>query len=448
MAITINYTRNRPNLCAFFAGRAWYAGVNSVDKSGWVLFSQVANDPSLLNRCYSKNDPTSEVFSDLLDDDGGLIPIPDAGKIVALKPLGNAVVVLATKGVWSIRGGDGGFKATDYAVDKVTDAGCVSAKSVVQGEGMVFYWSTQGVYALAVDQTGIANSKNISDLKIKAYYNALSVTSKMRCAGTYNASTKIITWAFASDVSLFDTKGAFYKDTLLQFDVQLEAFYTENIAHSTHTVVTPATTKESLLESETSQVVVGNDNVITPAGDVVASIVYTTAYVKRTKFLTLYPDGSNYSVTFSEYDESRNGFADWGTEEKSAYVVTGYNMGGVGPARQKTAPMVTVFAKRTEEEIDDSFETTKQSSIKMQTRWDFTSTSFTNKWSPERETYRQSRPFFLDVPQPFEDGYPLVITKNKVLGRGKALQIKWQAGDDKDCKLVGWSINFVGNNNV
>jgi len=448
MAIAINYTRNRPSACAFFAGRAWYAGVNSVDKSGWVLFSQVANDPSLLNRCYSKNDPTSEVFSDLLDDDGGLIPIPDAGKIEALKPLGNAVVVLASKGVWSIRGGDGGFKATDYAVDKVTDVGCVSAKSVVQVEGMVFYWSTQGIYALAVDQTGIASSKNISDLKIKKSFNDISVTSKMRCAGTYNASTKIITWAYCKDITKLDTKGQFYKDTLLKYDVQLECFYEESIDNSTNVVVLPTTTKESLLEKEDSLVVIGNDPVLFAGVTLTAAIAYTSAYIKRAKFLTLYPKSGNYGVTISEYDEERDGFADWGIEEKPAYVVTGYNMGGVGPARQKTAPMVTVFAKRTEEEIDDSFETTKQSSIKMQTRWDFTSTSFTNKWSPEREPYRQSRPFFLDVPQPFEDGYPLVITKNKVLGRGKALQIKWQAGDDKDCKLVGWSINFVGNNNV
>lgn len=448
MSIAVNYTRNRPSACAFFAGRAWYAGVNSVDKSGWVLFSQVANDPSLLNKCYSKNDPTSEVFSDLLDDDGGVIPIPDAGKIVALKALGNAVVVLATKGVWSIRGGDSGFKATDYSVDKVTDAGCISAKSVVQVEGAVFYWSTQGIYAMTVDQVGMAKSQNISDLKIKNGYNAISVTSKMRSAGTYNNSTKIITWSYCKDVTKFDVKGQYYKDTLLKFDVQLECFYEEAIDNSTNTIVIPATTKESLTEKEDSTVVIGNDPVLFGGVELTAAIPYTTAYVKRAKFLTLYPNGASYSVSFSEYDEERNGFKDWGVEEKPAYVVTGYNLGGVGPARHKTAPMITVFAKRTEEEWGDDFEATKQSSIKMQTRWDFTSSSFTNKWSPERETYRQLRPFFLDIPQPFEDGYPLIITKNKVLGRGKALQIKWQAGEDKDCKLVGWSINFVGNSNV
>jgi len=447
MTIAVNYTRTRPRACAFFAGRAWYAGVSSPDKSGWVLFSQVATDPSLLNKCYQKNDPTSEVFSDLLDDDGGIIPIPDAGEIVALKPMGNAMVVFATKGVWSIRGGDSGFKATDYSVDKITAAGCVSQKSVIQVEDVVFYWSTQGIYVVTVDQTGIAVGKNVSDQTIKTLYNGLSIASKITSVASYNSSSKIISWAYCNDPTLLDTYGKVYKNTLLNYDVMLQCFYVEVIPNGYPHITGLATTKESRDAEQTVSVYVGNDDVLSASNSVVADIVFTEASVKKTKFVTFTGGASSY-ITLSEYDVTRNGFKDWGLLESPAYAITGYNMGGVGPARQKTAPMLVAFSKRTEETITGLFGATKESSIKLQTRWDFTNNAQPGKWSTEREVYRHLRPYFVDVPGPFDNGYPLVITKNKILGRGKGLQIKWQAGENKDMKLVGWSINFVGNTNV
>lgn len=447
MSISTNFTRNRPRACTFFAGRAWYAGVPSPDKSGWVLFSQVATDPSLLNKCYQKNDPTSEVLSDLLDDDGGVIPIPDAGEIFALRPIGNAVVVFASKGVWSIRGGDSGFKATDYSVDKITSAGCISAKSVVSVEDTVFYWSTQGIYAVGVDQTGIASSKNISDNTIKNFYNNLSIASKTKVVGVYNNSENIITWAYCTDPTLFDEYGTVYKNAMLKFDVKLQCFYTESISDGYPHITSLAVTKEGRTADTITDVLVGDSVVYALGGAVYANISFSTASVKNTKYLT-FTGGTTPSLTFSEYDTSRNGFKDWGGLESSAYVVTGYSMGGGGPARQKTAPMLTVFAKRTEEAITGLFSVTKESSIKMQTRWDFTNNTQPNKWSTEREVYRHTRPYFASVAGAFDNGYPLVITKNKLLGRGKALQIKWQAGENKDMQMAGWSINFVANSNV
>jgi hypothetical protein len=40
------------------------------------------------------------------------------------------------------------------------------------------------------------------------------------------------------------------------------------------------------------------------------------------------------------------------------------------------------------------------------------------------------------------------MTKNKIRGRGKAIQIKLQAGVGKDMKLVGWTMTFIENTNV
>lgn len=84
----------------------------------------------------------------------------------------------------------------------------------------------------------------------------------------------------------------------------------------------------------------------------------------------------------------------------------------------------------------------------MQARWDFTDNSYPGKWADEVQVYRQLRPFFASAGDTFDDGYPLVITKNKLRGRGKAVQFKFRAETGKDMKIVGWTGTFVGATNV
>ena len=84
----------------------------------------------------------------------------------------------------------------------------------------------------------------------------------------------------------------------------------------------------------------------------------------------------------------------------------------------------------------------------MQSRWDFTDNVYPGKWADEVQVYRQLRAFFTAGAGPFDDGYPLVITKNKLRGRGKAVQFKFASEAGKDMKIVGWTGTFVGNTNV
>lgn len=446
--IATDYSTTRPRVCAFFAGRAWYAGVTAADKSGWVLFSQVATHTNRLNKCYQNNDPTSEQLSDLMDDDGGVIPIPDSGEIVSLKPAGNVLLVFSSKGVWSIMGGDNGFKATQYSVSRISSEGCVSNKTIVAIKDTIFYWSQQTINAIKIDQIGNNLIESISELKIKSLYQNIPLLSKINTRGVYNDSEKVVYWSYCDDVDLFDTYGYYYKNTLLKYDVFLQAFYLEKIEDGSPYITTLAVTRESYNEVQEVDVAVDTELVETST-DVVSNIYVTNSGVKQTKFLTLTTGaGTTTSVTFSNYDEDRNGFKDWKGQESSAYIITGYMFGNNGPVRNKVAPTVSVFAIRTEEEFDSDLEATKQSSILMQTRWDFTNNSNPNKWSSDYEVYRQLRPYYISTPGAFDDGYPLVITRNKVRGHGKALQIKWTAGTNKDMQIAGWSINYIGNTNV
>jgi hypothetical protein len=123
-------------------------------------------------------------------------------------------------------------------------------------------------------------------------------------------------------------------------------------------------------------------------------------------------------------------------------------MGGNGPSRAKTGQYLTVFMKCTETAFDVNSNPLNQSGCLMQSRWDFTDNAYPGKWADEVQVYRQLRAFFTVGAGPFDDGYPLVITKNKLRGRGKAVQFKFTSQLGKDMKIVGWTGTFVGNTNV
>jgi hypothetical protein len=123
-------------------------------------------------------------------------------------------------------------------------------------------------------------------------------------------------------------------------------------------------------------------------------------------------------------------------------------MGNNGPARSKTGQYLTVFMKRTETAFDDNAEPLNESGCLMQTRWDFTDNAYAGKWQDPVQVYKQRRLFLADAGDPFDDGYPLVVSRSKLRGRGKAVQFKFASEEGKDMQIVGWTGTFIGNTNV
>jgi len=417
----------RPKVCAFFAGRTWYAGMPTSDLLGTVFFSQVLDNIDKVGNCYQTNDPTSEVISDLEDDDGGTIEIPEAGEIVSLQPLGRGIMVFATNGVWFISGVDQGFKASNYAVDRVSAVGCLAGKSVVAVEDTVLYWSTSGIYVVSATNSVEYTATNISEKNIKTFYQDIPILGKLYAEGSYNATNKTIYWLYSNSSNTSTSSGRFNKNTILAFDARLNSWYWFSINTSIGVIpVSIEVTKET--------------TTITNEYEVIAGVV----------------NSNNYSVTFADFDNTRDSstkFKDWYSfnsvgVEQPAYFITGYNMGGNGPARIKSGQYLTVFMKRTETTFDSNTIPLNQSSCKMQSLWDFTDNNYPGKWAAEVEVYRQLRPYFANPSTTFDDGYPLVISKNKLRGRGKAVQFKFTAQAGKDMKIVGWTGTFVGNTNV
>lgn len=455
-SLQISFDRFRPKVCAFYAGRAWYSGIPSGNKLGWVMFSQVLTDISNVVKCYQQNDPTSEAFSDILDSDGGVIQIPEAGEIVGLAPLGPLLLVMASNGVWQIWGGNQGFSASNYIVEKITNLGCLFQKSIVVAEDRVFYWGTSSIYMLEVDSEGRARVTDISEQKIKEFYQSIPSINKLYVEGKYNSSEKVIYWAYNSNSNVDTSTGIYKKNRVLCYNLQLSAFYTFTIKAGNYPIITSfATTKETIESANEFTVVVGTDEVVVGSDEVVADIPIVNGALKQIKWLTFIPDVafSNYTCTWS--DTLRTYANEWRTFDVNnvgftidSYLVTGYNVGGTGPTTSKTAKYVHVFAKRTETGFDGNVQPETESSILMQTKWDFTDNSNPGKWSDEVQVYRPQRPFFVNPFAAYDDGYPLVITKNKVRGRGKALQVQYRAEPGKQMHLMGWSIGFVNNTSV
>lgn len=455
----------RPTTCAFHAGRAWYAGTQSSTIGTWVLFSQVAETTDKIGRCYQDADPTSEVVSDLVATDGGVIPIQDVGSVVKLLPFGNSLLVVADNGIWQIVGGlDSGFAADAYEVRRLSTVGCVSAKSVVATDQGVLFWGEDGIYAVAANEAGAAAVTCITDESIATLYGDIPMTGKTYSSGAYVGAERVVYWAYNDSDAQDGIQRRFKKNRILCLDLGLKAFYTmtiESLASLSPYIVDLFLTKSKASASTTYNVVDASSNQVIDASSntVIATQNPGVANNVLLKFLVIGPESAtSFKLTMGQFDVDNDAprrLRDWYTKNTEGvsyegYILPGYDFGGdQGGDRHFQALYVIVFMRRTETAIDADGNAVNPSSCIMQARWEWADTSASNRWSAEQQVYRHVRPWFPAVPSAtFDDGQPVVVTKNKVRGRGRAMQLRFGSEEDHDMQILGWAITYIGNGNV
>lgn len=428
--IAIEEEKFRPAACEFFAGRAWYAGTpNSAKLSGWVLFSQVALSDEKYALCYQDADPTSEHTSDLTDSDGGVVPIHGVGTILRMVAADRFLLVFADNGVWAISGTiDAGFSATGYEVRQVSTVGAAGAQAIVRVEDHVFYWSKEGVWMIAPTKEGGLSIVSGSDKVVATFYRNIPALAKKHAVGVHHAEDKKVYWFYQAVPNIDGVTKRFLKDKIVVLDVRLGAFYThtiENLAANTPKVIDAIITRGS-----------GTDSFL--------------------KVMTQVPSGADWSVTWSEFEDGTNQaatFKDWYSKDSVGmgyvgFILTGYDLGvNQGGDRKLQDNYITVMMKRTETGLTTAGEPINGSSVKITARWHFTDDSIAHKWSTIQELYRHRRVFIppsLPVSS-LVDGYPVLIGKHKLRGRGNAFQLKFESTIDKDFKLIGWSIPVLSN---
>lgn len=265
----------RPSCVAFYAGRVFYSGVNTVGFNTKVYFSQILEKASDAQRCYQSLDPTAEDLRDLLASDGGVVNIPEMSEVYYLHAMGQSLYVFARNGVWSISGSGGiGFRANDFSVSKVSGIPSISSMSFVSVEGAPVWWNQTGVYTIAMDGNGQSAVRSLTEDTIKQFFDTIPTENKTYVKGAYDPLLKRAQWVYRSD-PIVDIADRWKYDTILNLDTSTGAWYVFTPAPADRVELLGIFDVEGHKTSqEFKQAVVGADDVV--VGDDTVTVLTST----------------------------------------------------------------------------------------------------------------------------------------------------------------------------
>ncbi|WP_033934228.1 hypothetical protein [Vibrio cholerae] len=450
----------KPSCIQTFAGRVFYAGfqatprlINDVrpDFRNHVFFSQLVKSNAEISKCYQFADPTSEVDSAIVDTDGGFIKINAARKIVAMEEVSSGLFVIAENGVWLLSGtSDGLFSATGYHVDKITDYGCISPRSVVAYGDTVFYWAEEGIIVLSPDQTtGKHSAQNLTELKIQSLYNDLSTSSKLRSVGTVERTDKYVRWLVSENANPNNF------DLEIIFSLRYGAFFI-NRFKSDITVaerVTGYIPERNVIGNKVVSdyfIVAGVDRVKVESADVTVPLGRRLgdAEFKDTKYLTIKSDDDSFGF----YSFNQDNFKDFGLVDAEAYLLSAPQKLDDTQRRKQIASLATHML-RTDvwyKDLDGEVTRENESSMLLRIRWDYADSASSNKWtdiSRHSQCYRYRRPMNLKQGVNVYP-YEVITARERIRGSGTAFQFEFRTEPEKDCKLLGWAVVATGGTKV
>lgn len=459
---------NTTSTVAAYAGRVFYAGVNSNVTSGdslspsytgTIFFSRLVDTLDKLGQCYQEADPTSEHISDLIATDGGTIDIPEAANIFKLITRGSSLVVIAENGVWEITGPDGVFRADDFSISQITNVGALGTNSIVNAEGNILYWSRGGIYVLSPnDVSGRLVAQNLSESTIQNFYNNIPSFGKMHAKAHYDASNRKVSWLY-NDTSDYDGSGqvSMYNRELV-FDTVLQAFYPATIQtlDTESPFVAAYMPVKNLIEAQRQDnVVVNGEQVVVNGEDVVLTSNVRGTGQNTTKYVVIKPSPTRL-LTLGHY--TNTSFLDWEADDSvgkdaPAFLVTGYEL-FADSQRRKYIPYLTTHFRRTETGFtdsnkDNSLEPINPSSCLIQAQWDFANSANSGKFGTPFQAYRLTRAYIPSgTGDSFDYGHVMITTKSRLRGSGRALSLKFDTEAANDLHIYGWAMLAEGNENV
>ena len=427
-----SYTENtRFETVAAFAGRVFYAGMSSQKNTNNIYFSQILEDLSTLGECLQRLDPTAEGLSDLLATDGGVINIPQAYKITKLHVIGPNLLVFADNGVWQITGVEGGFKATDYAVSRISEVGLTYPNSFVSAEGRPYWWAGTGIYTLrSSPEQQALSAVNISLDTVQTLYEGIA--AKEQCRVAYDGFSSRVLWIYPASGESITGK----LRRILVFDETTSSFVPWELADSDTYLLdalfirgTEPFTKEFEVVDNAGTLVFDRSG-----NQVVRVSTSRTHFSSSVKFLTVTDTGG---ITFSGLTGA--GFLDWETEDYSSFLDTGYDFMGDLTLRKNIIYCTTYF-EQTERNLvataEGGLEFDRPSSCTLQAQWDFARTP------PQagQQAYRLKRLPASVNPGPLDYPESTVQTRLRIRGKGRQVQLKFNSEQGKDMHLYGFEM--------
>lgn len=442
-----------------FAGRVWYGGFSSQLIGGdslsprmtsYILFSKLVSNISDIYSCYQEGDPTSTKTPELVATDGGFLRLDGAYNIQQMVNVGDALMVIAENGVWKITGGSNyGFSATNYLTSKVTEHGSISPNSIVLVDNTFMYWSDDGIYHVSPNQFGDWQAVNLTNSTIQRFFDGIDFVYKANVYGAYDAYERRIRWLYANRIG--DT--APNKELIL--DIGIGAFYTNTIGQFTGTSLPRAVGIVKVPPFSTNlfvdEVYYNGIPVVNSGDPVVVSSIQQLGATSELVYLVVTNTSGTIKITFASYNNIQ--FRDWYSLDgvgidAAAHMITGWSGGG-DFQRDKQVPYLTVYSYKTETGFTPAFSPVNESSIKIRSMWDWSNSEESGKWSPEFQAYRHNRYWTpSNAFSEFNDGNLVVVTKNKLRGRGKVLSLLFKTEPYKDFNLIGWSMLLSVNGTV
>ena len=422
-----------------YAGRAFFSGIASTKNGSKVFYTRVIRDLSDINDFYQLNDPTADELSDLLDNDGGVIDIPQAAKIRKLFEWGNSLLVFAENGVWEIKGVDGVFKASEFAVSRVRGVeGLQYPATLVSVEGVPVWWGRTGIFTIEGDQvTSAPSGTDIAKGTIQTFWDSIGASFRQQAKGVYDATNKKILWLYGTDATID------YKyNRILILDTVLQAFYPYTISDessNTNYIVGAQFFTGFGAQDETFDVWSNSDtdDVLTNASadDVVQDITQQVTNDEAMVFILR--DGSTGTIGFGGFTSDT--YLDWTTENYTAYAEAAYIVDQTITTKKKNLFVTTMF-DRTEDGFSGSggsYTPTNQSKCTLKVYWDNNSNT-----SSSKEIYRLRRPVLVDEGDLTSFNYPYdtVVTRNKIRGRGRWCKLRFENTPGKQFSLVAYEV--------
>lgn len=442
-------TTQRPTCVTFFQGHVLYSGVDDLEYNDKIYMSQSLTSIENAGRCYSINDPTTDIENSPLDTDGGVIRIEGVDKILALQPLGNHCLIIANNGIWSMTTQEGIFTVNSVSITKHSSIGGISNSSVVNYEGSVFFWSKAGIYMVSLDQQfATLTVNNITEQSIQRDYVSIPDKNKEYANTIVDTVNRKIYWLYNN---IPDETVNCRMNRILILDTRLGAWFDYEIAvDDNYPFIVAGYSKPGFtLNTFLEEVTVGGETVTVGGEEVTISQsnVSSSSLGGVIKFLTF---KDSYQVTFSEF--RNRDFVDWATEiddgvDYSSYVETGYEL-LEDTMRDMQATYIFCYFNRTEE----TFEVGEggglgfdfPSSCILTSKWDWTDSGSANRWSQPQQVYRFRRNFIPGAPgSQFDYDFLVIETKNKIRGKGKSVSLRFESESGKDFQLLGWSIRFT-----
>jgi hypothetical protein len=422
----------RFNSVAPYAGRVWYAGLDSSKNGGKIFYSKTLESEKDFGICYQKEDPTSEDTPGLVDSDGGYIIIPEASSIQALFTTGSILYVLAANGVWVVGGVDQVFKATEYYVSKISSFGISSKRTLINVADSPVYWDTSGIYTVSIkESTPFVTS--MSD-NIRSFYDAISSDNKKDATAVFDRLGKRIIWMYSSETETVPNK----KTKILIYDLNLQAFFPWEISNATGTspYLYNGFYLSGLGSSEVAyNILVGADQVIDASSNTVVETISSTSTVNSdTKFFVRTADGYLTVANFTD-----RSFLDWGSANYSSYAETAYDFSGSAMLK-KNVPYIVSYMRRTEENFIPAgagYVADYPSGCILTVKWDLSIDS--SRWSNPSQLYRMVNYPTVDINDlTFSYPYDTIVARTKIRGKGRVLRMRFESETGKDLNLIGW----------